>query len=99
MPSALTLFALRSTYHKITVRLMVDCDLKDASLTVVYDRRIRRMERIEFWKVDTLEKAQAWLGRLDGNPEYGSWVEATELRCRRDPDFMKLPVDNQRYGC
>lgn len=93
----LTLFALRKTYCKLTIRLMVDCDLKDASVTIVYEARIRRMERVDYWKVDTIEKAQAWLGQMD--------IESMELLCRRDPDFMKnippgpkLAVDNLPCG-
>ena len=84
----LKFFEVEKTYHKLTVRLYVDCVAQKADISVVYDRRIvltgelginqhiEQFGRGEWLKLDNPDHASRFLSRDYG--EHGSFMEATE---------------------
>lgn len=73
-------FAIRKTFNKLIVKMFVDCDMKEASILVLYDHRIMRDESIMFHEVRDIALAEAYLSRQIG--EHGSFVETLEWQCR-----------------
>lgn len=87
-------FQIRRTFNKLRATIYVDCEAKDASLMVTYDRRILHCGygtglAVFFQDVSTPEKAESWLGaEVADCREKGaviSRLEAMELDARRQP--------------
>lgn len=88
----LAMFVIRKTFCKLTVTLHVDVEAKSAETIVTYDRRIKRIDTAPIWEVDTVEKAEKWMGRSFG--ERGSLVEYLEWGYRTGT-FDPTPVINR----
>lgn len=77
----LKFFQLESTFYQVTVRLYVDCAMREASLSVTHARRlIRASESVPFHEVATVAAAESWMRRPMG--ERGNFIETLEWQCR-----------------
>lgn len=97
----LKFFEVEKTYHKLTVRLYVDCIVQKADVTVVYDHRIvltdelglnqhiEQFGRSEWLKLDNPDHALKFLSRDYG--EHGNFMEATERFYRSKVIIGGLP--------
>ena len=86
----LTTFTIEATFGKLVARLSVDRKRRDAEVVILFDRRIRRIDPVDYWRVETPEKAEAWFRRDSSRPELGSWMEAHAAMCARDPQWLQL---------
>lgn len=89
----LTFFQVEKRFYSTVVRLYVDVDKQEADLTVTYQRRIMRQEKLGIdqnisrfgqnsWvKLTDVAGAEAFLSRDTG--EHGSLIEYLDWACRR----------------
>ena len=78
-------FTVKRTFYKLTVKLWVDCEKRDASITTKYDGVLKDVyQHVIFADVDSPEKAEAYLGRpirgVDGDVPLIEWLEAYHKR-------------------
>ena len=74
-------FTIKRTFRETRVTLYVDCERKAASIVATHNRIIRDQGDIEFWKVETPEKANRFLSETIG--ERGSLIETLQARYSR----------------
>ena len=80
-------FVVTRAFNKLFARLHVDCWLKEASVTISFDRRIRRIEVVPFHDVADPAMAEAWFSK-SASVEHGSWLEFHAMMCARDPQWL-----------
>lgn len=77
-------FIVRRNFNKLTVRIYVDCDAREAHVSITYDRRLIRNEAVRYSGFCNPEMCEAWFGQpvqmADGQL---SMLEALEWQCRK----------------
>jgi hypothetical protein len=81
----LSMFVVKRTFYKLEVKLWVDCEKRDASITTKYAGILQDVhQHVIFADVDSPEKAEAYLGRpirgVDGDVPLIEWLEAHHRR-------------------
>jgi hypothetical protein len=60
----LSMFVIKRTFYSLTAKLYVDCESKEATLTVSYDGTVKRAhDHVDYACVMTPEKAEAYMGK------------------------------------
>jgi signal transduction protein with GAF and PtsI domain len=80
----LSQFMVRRHFNKLSARLYVDLESKEAAISLIYDRLLvedQDLSAADFEKVKTPEMAEAWLSKPIG--EHGTLIETLEQRYRR----------------
>jgi hypothetical protein len=75
-------FAVKRAFYKLSVRLFVDVEHREAEITVLYDHRIKSSRTVRFDQVATVELAEAFLSQHVG--ERGSLLETLEHQFRSE---------------
>jgi len=73
-------FTIRKTFCKTRITLTVDNERKTADALVIYDGLIVANQPLQYFDLDSPEKAERYLSRPVS--EYGSWIEMLDATMR-----------------
>lgn len=77
----LSQFTVKRHFCGVDVSIHVDCERKEASAAIKYNKRIAWLGDVAFWEVQTPEHAERFMSRPIG--ETGNWLEDLHWQAKR----------------